>query len=81
MTRGAIDEGDGREGVVGDGWDGLPLIGDGGDGLPLIGDGGDGVPLIGSGTTRESTGSRRRGRGVTEDGVVDLRDGRAGISA
>ena len=71
MTRGAIDEGDGREGVVGDG----------GDGLPLIGDGGDGLPLIGSGTTRESTGNRRRGRSVTDDGVVDLRDGRAGISA
>ena len=91
VTRGTVDEGDGREGVVGDGRDSLPLTGDSGDGLPLIGDsgdgwpftgdGGNGVPLIGGGTTRESTGSRRRGRGVTDDGVVNLRDGRAGISA
>ena len=57
VTRGAVDEGDGREGVMGDGGNGWPLAGDCGDGLPLIGNGGDGVPFIGGGTTRESTGS------------------------
>ena len=66
----AIDEGNGREGLVGE--------------RQRLRRGREWVPLVGRGAPRETTGGRRGGRSVAVDGVAGLRnmgDGRAGVFA